>query len=331
MSQPEIVNSIVEGKVDLHKLLASKGVLVSEHIGKGRMSIQLPQGVFGTPKTSGTKEFVRNSVKSGEVSFIPKAITDKFRRIENAVRRERANAAIGFGEKFIPVDAYTKYKDSFVQHLDDFLQLRDQVYHSWDRYVSEFSSHLQAMLVEYEVPDVDNVADILLRQIPDKDAWSSAFYMWLQVESIDGEAPHSSFDPSILDDIKNSKAREAAEAAYEVTAVILNDAFDVMNRVLSSAQNGFIASKTIGAVNTVVKRILKRNILGNPQLVDFSEQIKLLSPKMTDIDDLAESVEVIMASLYGYAEELGIADRINLDNSVLTVDQLRTTKELLVS
>lgn len=322
----------ISGIEDLSRFIQKTGVIVSEHIGRRRSHIEVNPKVYGvnlSEKADETKKFFEEHVRQGKMNFIPESFDRELSNAESSVRIARRRAAVGFDDKFLPMDAYNTFLRKFEEHKKRYFETRDKIVDQWDELMERFERSLRSSLDDLNAIDKEVVIASILAKIPTKDEYRGSFYMDLRVKPFPVMDNLDIFDDSVREQIEEGMADEAVSTMYEIIGSCLNDMFGKVADVLSTIERGNkVNAKSRTALADCAKRIKQKNVLSNAKVEEYAGIVDKLG-KVRQEDEMAEQGEMLLAFIAGYADELGISNTINTKNSPLTLDELLEINEML--
>lgn len=330
---------IIVGIEDLSAYIRKQGLIVQEHIGRKRSQINLSTPkVFGvdlSTKGDETNEFFRNHLKLGKISFLPEEYETKLTNIENSVRVQRKRLAIGYDMKFMLLDTYHDFLETFEKRKEEYFKTRDEIINSWDILIERFKVTLKKTLKELGAIDAENVYNRIISSLPSKEAYKNSFYMTLSAKAFPVTENLSMFSESIQESIREGLNQETIQTLYDIIGSTLNDAFENVCRVIKaikkedSGMANKVPPRTLDSVKNTAKKLAKKNIFHNDKI----ESIRLAILEMLNLsvnpEVMCEEAEAIASMIYGYAKELEIDHCIDLKISPLSEDELLSLFEMV--
>lgn len=306
--------------------LQQTGVIVEPHIGRLRKKFSVPKELMGI---KGENEFFKDYISSGNFSLLNKDEENALCAIESSVRKAVKKYAIGYDGKYIPVDIYkNEYLPYFTDKKKKYFARRDAIIKNWDESVSTFKSKFEDFLNSKadDLSDAEIAAlkDSVYRNIPSKEKFKDSFYMNLSLSAFPVVANLSVLDESISDEMKDSISRDSISTLYQILGNLLNDAYKGVNGILSYYnEKGELSRKYNSVVSELSKRLLKNNILKHALIDDIVKDLKNIEQE-DDEDAVIEKCELVMAKIYGFANQIQVEDYIDFENSEMNIPLLHT-------
>ena len=315
----------ITGIQDLSQLLHKSGLIVHESVGRRRSYIEVNPKMYGinlSEKTTSTKEFFKEHVKQGKMSFIPDSYDRILTNVEGAIRMARRRASIGYNERFMTIESFEDFIKKFEQSKVEYLEIRDRILADWDVIIGRFKDSLRSSMLDLNSLDRETVIQQIESRIPTKQEYASSYYMKLKVQHFPAIQSPVDFRVDIKDLVQDGMKEEAVETMYQVIASVLNDAFSQTARMLSAMEKSDkVSARSLDAMKTAAKRIRRNNVLSNNKIEEIAAKVEALGKKMS-VDETSEQAELLLATIYGYAKELEISDEISLKDSSLTGSEL---------
>ncbi|WCF11419.1 hypothetical protein NDS46_31165 (plasmid) [Paenibacillus thiaminolyticus] len=322
---------LIVGIEDLAGYLRTQGVIVNEHIGRKRNYVEVSPKLFGvdvTSKGDDVKELFKEHIKMGKMSFIPDSYEKLLVNLDSSVRMARRRLCIGYDGSFMPLEIFKQFSKDFEEKKKKYFEIRDDIVSRWDVLIPRFKSVLQNALEELNAIDRAAVLQNILGKLPSKEEYRNSFYMTLSVKAFPVTENLDMFEESIRYQIQDGLNEETVSTLYEILRNTLEDAFECVVKVLLSIQkNNDVSTRTWSSLQTAANRIGAKNIFNNNKINQIRLDIADLSGKKDDIQMLAEQAENILATIYGYANELSLD--INLRNSPLSSEELMVIYSML--
>lgn len=318
-------NGYITGIQDLSKHLHKSGLIVQESVGRRRSYIEVNPKMYGlnlSEKSSSTKEFFKEHVKQGKMSFIPDSYDRVLTNVEGAIRMSRRRASIGYNERFMTIESFEEFFKKFEQSKVEYLEIRDKILADWEQIIGKFKNSLRSSMLDLNSLDREAVIQQIENRIPSKQEYANSYYMKLKVEHFPAIQSPVDFREDIKELVQDGMKEEAVETMYQVIASVLNDAFSQTARMLSAMEKSDkVSARSLDAMKTAAKRIRRNNVLSNNKIDEIADKVEALGKKMS-VDETSEQAELLLAVIYGYAKELEIVDSISLKDSSLTGSEL---------
>lgn len=325
---------MIVGVEDLAGYIRKQGLIVKEHIGRKRNYVEVSPKLFGvdvSSKGDDVKELFKEHVKMGKMSFIPDTYEKKLVNLESSLRMSRRRACIGYDDKFMPLEVYKAFvKNEFEIKKKEYFEVRDDIVSKWDGLIRHFKDILRISLDELNTIDKESIFSTLVAKLPSKQEYKDSFYMTITAKAFPVVENLDMFEESIQEQIRDGLNQETIETLYEIIGNTLDDAFENVSKILLTVQkNDRVANKTLGALKKAAERVAQKNIFHNPKIEEIRLEILDVLASSNDIDVMAEKAEYLLATIYGYAQELNIENSVNLNGSPLSADELMSIYSIL--
>lgn len=305
---------VVVGVEDLGYYLRKQGLIVKEHIGRKRGYIEVTPKLFGvdvSQKSDDVKEFFKEHVKMGKMSFVPDSYERLLISIENSVRAARRKESLGYEDSFMTIDAYHSFMRFFEEKKKEYFAVRDQIVANWDILIKRFREKLYNSMQELNALDKELIYDSIMERVPSKDEYQNSFYMTITVKAFPVSENLDMFDERIQKQIREGLQQETIATLYEIIGRTLNEAFEYVSKILVSVeQSGTVPRRTIGAVTKAADRIGRNNIFHNNKINEIRLEMLGMVKHKDSLEELTEKAEILLAKIYGYSKELGIESMI---------------------
>lgn len=323
--QDDGVNVTVE---NVDEYLQKQGVLVKVHVGRLRNYVEVTPGLFGVDVSQSEElgSFFKNYIRNGKLNFIPNDYEKKLRSIESKVRKMKASMAIGYDNEYLPIDIYKDFSKYVKEARVEYFEVRDNILANWIQLIKIFEDSLQNSLEEMGALNKEVIHRSIMSRIPTQDKYADSFYLRTSLKAFPVMANVNLFDDDVAEEVRESLRQESVRSVYEIMGNVLNNAFQVVNRSLCTyEENHRVTKTTLNSIKNNSYQIKKKNLLKNAFVDEIANDMYTLSGMSQS--DFAESGEVLLAKIYGYAHEIGVTTEIDLKNSLLSEDEL----ELLCS
>lgn len=310
---------------NVDKYLQQKGVLVKVHVGRSRGNFEIKPKVLGiNMQDKDVKEFFKNYVKNGKMSFIPLSIEDELQAIETGIRMKLRRMSLGYDHSFMPIDVYKDFKEEVEKARERYFKARDTVLNQWWELKESFERRLDVALSKVNPIDKEKIIEATLEKYPTKEKYKASFYLKTSLKAFPAMANLSLLDDDLKSEVKEMAMKESMMMLEEVVGVCLNIAFDKANTIhkaYSKSTKDVLENKTKGAITSGIKEIKKRNILKHPTVNYLVEMLEQLY-QATNRDDGIEIAESILALSYGEAKTLDLLNFVDTRKSNLSIDDL---------
>ncbi|WPS85399.1 hypothetical protein SMD22_01865 (plasmid) [Brevibacillus halotolerans] len=318
---------------DLAGYLRKQGLIVKEHIGRKRNYVEVSPKLFGvdvSQKGDDVKEFMKEHIKMGKMSFIPDSYEKKLVSLESSIRMARRRACIGYEESFMPLEVYKEFVREFEEKKKSYFDIRDSIVAKWDGLLRRFKEILEISLHELNTIDKESIFTTIVAKLPSKQEYADSFYMTLSAKAFPVVENLDMFEESIQDQIKDGLNQDMISTLYEIIGNTLNDAFENVAKILQTLQkNDKVANKTLGSLKKSAERVAQKNIFHNSKIEEIRLEILEVIGCSNEIDTMWEKAENLLATIYGYAKELSIENSIKLTGSPLSSDELLAIYSML--
>lgn len=309
---------------NIDNYLQQQGVLVDVHVGRLRNKVDISPNMFGvdTEKSEELANFFNDYVKTGKMCFIPMKYEKKFQSIETSLRTKKKEMALGYENKYMPIETYKEYKEYVEQKRKEYLYVRDEIMLLWDALMDTFRYTVDCSLTEMNALNASTLKKEIFSKIPSKETYGNSFYVETSLKAFPVMNNLDLFDESIEDEIRESIQRDSINSVYEILANILSDAFESVNKVLSYYnKNGTLTDKQLKVLRDLTPRIASKNILKNGLVNEIIHDLREVSG-LDDYDDMAEMCEGVLARIYGFATEIEVDMYLDLSKSALSTEEL---------
>lgn len=308
---------------NIDKFFQRQGVLVKVHVGRIRGNIELTPVALGVNMQSeAVREFFKDHVKNGSMSFIPLHIDKKLQRIENRIRMAKTRMSIGYDNSFMPIEIYKDFKKQVEKAKLEYMQVRDNILAQWDSLKSKFEKNLEYTLSEMNPADQQRVKSAIMEKYPSKQDYADSFYLNTSLKAFPVMANLSLLDEDLKEDVKESAIQENLRMVHEVVGICLNEAFQIANTIYKAYdRNRELPNKTKGALSNAIKSIKKKNLLKHPSVVALVDDLDTLY-HTTEVDEAVEMAESILARSYGEAANLDLVGYIDTRDCELSQSDL---------
>ena len=327
----EKTNELLDGLKDenvtvenVDKYLQQQGVLVDVHVGRLRNKVDITPGMLGVDKdtTEELSTFFNEYVKTGKICFIPMSYEKKFQSIETSLREKKREMAIGYDNKYMPIQTYKEYKIYMENKKAEYLNLKDEVLENWDSLIYSFKTTLENSLNEMNALDRVKITQKIFEKIPSKDTYGESFYVSTSLKAFPVMTNIDLFDESLNDELRESIQKQSVNSVYEILSNILSDAFSSVNKILVYYnKNRRLTEKQLTILRDLIPRISSKNIFKNVLVDEIIQDLNNIR-SLSDFDDMAECCESVLARIYSFAKDIEVDVELDLSNSILSVDEL---------
>lgn len=220
---------------NIDNYLQQQGVLVDVHVGRLRNKVDISPNMFGvdTEKSEELATFFNDYVKTGKMCFIPMKYEKKFQSIETSLRTKKKEMALGYENKYMPIETYKEYKEYVETKRKEYLYVRDEIMLLWDALMDTFKYTVDCSLDEMNSLNKATLKKEIFSKIPSKETYGNSFYVETSLKAFPVMNNLDLFDDSIEDEIRESIQKDSINSVYEILANILSDAFESVNKVLA--------------------------------------------------------------------------------------------------
>ena len=308
---------------NIDKYFQEQGVVVRVHVGRIRGNFELTPVTLGVNMQSDeVKQFFKDHVKNGSMSFIPLSIEKSFQRVENRIRMALSRKAIGYDNRYMPIEVYKEYAEEVKNAKEEYFEIRDTVLSQWDQLKANFKANLEIALSEMNPMDKERIERAILEKYPSKDAYANSFYMKTSLKAFPVMANISLLDEDLKEDVKESALEDNLSMVHEVLGICFNEAFQIANTIYKAFdRNRKLPNKTKGSLSNAIKSIKKKNLLKHPSIVELIDDLDTLY-HTSETDEAIEISESILARSYGEAADLNLIGYIDTRDCELSQSDL---------
>lgn len=310
------------GIENLDQYLQQQGLLVDVHIGRIRNKIEISPEMFGLDldKSEDLRNFFNDYAKAGKLCFIPMGYEKRLQSIESAIRIKKKDMAIGYENRYMPISIYKEYKEYIEEKKKEYFLTRDEVLSQWDILIEQFKRTLESSFDKMNSLNKEELKNSVFKKIPLKEDYERSFYVYTELKAFPVMQNLDFFESSISEEMKESIKKDSIESLYEIMQNILSDGFSVINKILLNYnKTGHLTDKNFKWIQQLKERLQAKNILKNPLIDKIVGQLKEIS-KLSDTDEKIESMENILANIYGFAKEVEI--ELNIKDSIFSEAEL---------
>lgn len=308
------------GIEDLSSYIRKQGLIVKVHIGRRRNYVEVSPKLFGVDianEGEDLREFFKEHIKMGKMSFIPDSYEKPLINIESAIRMKKNRNSIGYEDSFMTLPSYEEFAKDFKEKQAEYFEQRDYILSKWDELIADFQKRLTLSLDELNSVDKGVIFADIISKIPTKEEYANSFYMSISAKAFPVTENLDVFSEDIQTQIKEGLTQETITTLYEVIGNTLNDAFQCVNRVLISiGKSEKVAPKTRSGLSDAVTRIRQKNIFNNAKIEEIAQTINAMTNLKAD--EIAEPAELALAKVYGYAKEIGVEQEIKFAECVMS-------------
>lgn len=319
--QDENINVEVE---HIDKFLQQNGVLVKVHIGRTRNYLEVNPKIFGVDinKSQELTEFFKDYIKNGSMTFIPNDDERRLHNIEAKVRTEKNRKSLGYDNEYMTIPIYKEFAEYVKKAREEYFAERDNILDKWDLLMERFKEKLKISLEQMNAVDSFHAYEQVINKLPGKEDYSGSFYMEISLRAFPVAENIDLFDEDIQEKIKEDTLKDSISSVNEILSNTLADCFTVVNSLLVSYdKSGKIAHKTMTGLKDGADRIKQKNLFQIEKINNISIKMAKMA-SLQDPDEIAEKAENVLAQIYGYAEEVGLTNKLSLNKSVLSEEEL---------
>lgn len=309
---------------NLDKFLQHEGVLVKIHCGRTRGSMELESLVSEDNKE--LKEFFKTYGKTGRFTFIPANYEREFKRVESKLRMAKNRMALGYEGSYMTIETYKTFKGLLSSAEKEYLELRDKVVQNWDNLLKEFSRSLDVAISQMQVANKEAVKNKIMKKIPSIEEYKNSFYLTTSLKAFPVTEKIYIDSEDLAEEVRKTAIEENMNMVVEAMGIVLNDMFSGLSKVYGSievANGGKIAGKTLGALTSAIKSARSKNIFNNKKIISLIDKMEALVVAIKNRDEeVLESCELLLAEIYGYANEINVSKLIDIKGIELERDDL---------
>lgn len=341
----EMTNEMLKGLTGDHievgienvgQFLQQNGVLVKVNIGRIRNYIEVNPKIFGVDvdKSQELGEFFKEYIKNGSMTFIPNSDEKVLHNIEAKVRTKKDRMALGYNNEYMTLDIYKEFAQYVKEAEKEYLEKRDLIVSKWDDkidgmgniieegLITKFKKSLKKSLEEMNAVNGLHAFEQVISKLPSKEDYINSFYLKIKLSAFPIAQNLDLFDEEISEQIKNDCIQDSINSVNEILGNTLSDCFTVVNNLLVSYdKGGKIAHKTMAGLKEGAKRISQKNLFKSPMIESIAKDMISMS-SLSDADEIAEKSEVVLSKIYGYASEVNLISKLDLNKSVLSEEEL---------
>lgn len=327
---------VLDIQIELEKAplwIRERGVIVDVHVGRKRSYIEVTPKTFGINIASESMhEFFESHVEMGRIKFIPDYLEKKLNNVESRIRMNKKRRCIGYKDSFMTLKDFEAFKVEFLEAKEDYMKVLDDITSSWDLIKLDFKTKLENTLDSLEVVDRNEIANSILKRIPSLDEYEASFHMGISVNAFPLPQNVDFFPEEIQESVKEGIESESKRMLVSVMESIFVDCFTTVGRLFTLSDDvDRIPSKTIGAINSIIKRISDKNIFESNIISSIEDEIREILKATDDFDTALELAEILLAKVYYYAEKIGVDDKIKISNLPFDREELLSMGEMLVT
>lgn len=311
--------------------LQKQGVVVDISVGRLRIPISLDPKIYGIDidENKELNEFFSEHVKNSKLVFISKQKEKRLQSLETNVRQKLSTMAIGYNKKYLPIETYKEFEIFFNEKKAEYLAVRDEIVDNWEHTVKSFAVKLDISLSQLNSLDRENLKIKIMNRIPTMEQYRDSFYMETHIRAFPVMANVDVFDKDIAKKVRDSAVKENINSVYEIISNVLDNAFVILSKSYKYYQKySTLNAVQLKKINSLIPLLKRNNLLKNELINEIISDLEVVS-KETDIDYKMELIDVIFGKIYKYSIEIGITDRLSLNESVYDKPTLESLAEML--
>ena len=311
--------------------LQKQGVVVDISVGRLRIPISLDPAIYGVDinEDKDLNEFFTDHVRNSKLVFISKQNEKRLQSLETNVRQKLSTMAIGYNKKYLPIETYKEFEIFFNEKKKEYFDVRDEIIDNWEHIVKSFAVKLDTSLSQLNSLDRENLKIKIMNRIPTMEQYRDSFYMDTHIRAFPVMANVDVFDKDIAKKIREGAIQENINSVYEIIANVLDNAFVILSKSYKYYEKyNTLNSVQLKKINSLIPVLKRNNLLKNDIINDIIADLETIS-KETDIDYKMELIDVIFGKIYKYSNEIGILDKISLNESVYDEATLESLAEML--
>lgn len=310
------------GIYDINSFFQKEGVLVDVHAGRYSGKATLNPKVYGVDveKDEFLSSFRKEYIKGERISFLPASIEKKFISIETATRIKKKEMALGFDDRFMPIEIFKEFYDFFKKQQEKYNEVKEEVLAQWGGLRTSFVNNLDMMLKNLNSIDAEEIKRNILKKAPTLKQFEESCKLEINVMAFPTSSNLKILDESLSEEVRESIEKKSLETVNEVLGNILKDAFLVINNALIKYDETETFKKaTIDSILRLRERIGKRNILKHATIKQIESSLNF---KDTSNEYICEMLEETLVLIYGFAKSIDIIDYLDLNNSYIEEEML---------
>lgn len=316
---------------NVDQYLQKQGVVVEVSVGRLRIPISLDPKIYGVniDENEELNEFFTEHVKDSKLVFISKQSEKRLQSLETNVRQKLTSLAIGYNKKYLTIEGYKEFEKFFEEKKAEYLEIRDELVEFWDNTVKAFAVKLDKSLSQLNSLDRENIKIKIMKRIPTVEKYRDSFYMETRLKAFPVMANVDIFDNSIAEKVREVAVKENINSVYEILANILDNTFVTLSQVHKGYnKTGTLTTTQLQKMNGLIPLMKRNNLLKNELVDDIISDLEIIS-KETDIDSKMELVDVIFGKIYKYAQEINILNKLSLNKSTYSENELKALAEMI--
>lgn len=313
--------NIVEVEVAEKELKA--GYLVDVKFGQPKTAVTVSPKSLGyiSTESSDVSDFMDAFVENNRISFIGKRNESmrKLLNVSKSVHKRKKVLALGNSESFMTDAILREFREYLDKQKAEYFKYRDELISQYDDLVVNFTKNLKEKFLNntlVSLPESKRAEVVLsiVRKIPTRQEFEDSFSVGLRRTKIIGTT-------EVSEDEQDEVVTGIKETINDFTGKSLNIAFSGLNNLLGAYQKtGVINGRNKSVLTNIVNELQKRNIFDLALLKDLANNIEGL--KLLDTLTMAEEIEVLVSQLYMQAKNLGIEEELNLNDAVMSIDDM---------
>lgn len=325
----ESLKGIFPGEVkvyDIDRFFQQQGVLVDVHAGRFSGKATLNPKIYGVDisKDEQLSNFRKEYIKGEKISFIPASIEKKFNSIETATRMKKKELAIGFEDKYMPIEVYKEFNEYLKKQQSKYADVKEEVLSQWDILMKSFKDSLDEMLNKLQSVDKDEIRSNVLAKAPTKESFEESCKLEVDVLAFPTSQNLALLDEDLSEEIKESLEKKSLNTVYEILGNILADGFESINNAMQLYQdNNCFKKPTLDSLDRLKVRMSKRNILKHPVVNNIIKNLESIKKCEEDDDEILQLLEDSSVLIYSFAKSIEVDVYIDLTKSVLAEKTLQ--------
>lgn len=309
---------------NLDQYLQTQGVVVDVSIGRMRIPISLDPAIYGIDVNSNEdlNAFFSEHVKKSKLIFISKKYEKKLQSIESAVRLKRNDMAIGYDNKYMPIETYKEFKLYFQEKKREYFIIMNEIADNWNVMCKRFAEQLDYVFQELNSIDKEKIKAQIWKKIPSVDDYKRSFYMEAQLRAFPVMGNVSLLDEDISEAIKERAIEDNINSVYDILITTLKEGFLKISTVCSYYYKNDNLTAIQGKQLAILKENLKRNnLLKNGLIDEIIEDLNVVENN-PNTDEKIELLEFIIIKIYKFAVDIGKVENLPLDKCPIEVEDL---------
>lgn len=301
-----------------------EGAIVSTSFHGGKNSYKISPKAFGVKDkqlSEDSREFLKDYVRDGSVTFIPNKEYKELKSIESRVKKRVRELSIGYNNSFVPMNSINELVAYFEKAKDEFFDIRDRLVEDYSNMIQKFEKIVAQSIKDLDAHEAEEEYNRIMEQIPSKEDFKNSFNAEMFIYSFPTIEDISKLTEETKEFISKQQEETEKKIIFEATVNIMNEiASTLISILVSDKTKGRIHHKTLKGIDSASDRVREKNIFGNEKLERI--RIEMVEMPRTDIDLISQEAERLLAEVYMYAKDLELEKELNLRECPLKPKEL---------